>query len=140
MGRFRTFDHTADLGMEVEADSLDDLFATAAQGLVSLVVANPETIRESSERTVRLTAQDLTDLLIGWLSEVLFLIETNHEVYARFAVSVEQRPPRLKANLFGEPIDRQRHVLDHEVKAVTHHGAEIRPTDHGYAARVIVDI
>jgi SHS2 domain-containing protein len=140
MGRFRTFDHTADLGIEVEADSLDDLFATAAQGLVSLVVANPETIRESSERTVRLSAQDLTDLLIGWLSEVLFLIETNHEVYARFAVSVEQRPPRLEATVFGEPIDRQRHVLDHEVKAVTHHGAEIRPTEHGYAARVIVDI
>ena len=37
---FETFDHTADLGLRVTADSLNELFAEAAVGLTSLIVAD----------------------------------------------------------------------------------------------------
>ena len=46
----------------------------------------------------------------------------------------------LKAVIHGEPIDPTRHVLDHEVKAVTYHGVRIVRDEEGYLAEVILDI
>ena len=46
----------------------------------------------------------------------------------------------LKATAHGEPIDPARHVLDHEVKAITYHGLRVEPTTDGWQAEVIVDI
>ena len=46
----------------------------------------------------------------------------------------------LRGEVGGEPIDRERHVLDHEVKAVTHHGLDLRREGGGWVAEVILDI
>jgi SHS2 domain-containing protein len=46
----------------------------------------------------------------------------------------------LKAKARGEPLDRERHELSHEVKAITYHQLEVKQTDQGWQARVIVDI
>ena len=46
----------------------------------------------------------------------------------------------LEAVIHGEPIDPDRHVLDHEVKAVTHHAISIVRDEEGYLAEVILDI
>ena len=35
--------------------------------------------------------------------------------------------PGLQAVCRGEPLDRARHELDHEVKAITYHGLTVRP-------------
>ena len=39
-----------------------------------------------------------------------------------------------------EPIDPARHMLSHEVKAITYHELKVEPTDDGWLAEVIVDI
>ena len=36
--------------------------------------------------------------------------------------------------------DRDRHILDHEVKAITYHGLKVEQNDGGWLAEVIVDI
>jgi SHS2 domain-containing protein len=41
---------------------------------------------------------------------------------------------------WGEPLDRNRHALAHEVKAITYHRLKVEPTDDGWLAEVIVDI
>ena len=46
----------------------------------------------------------------------------------------------LRAEIGGEPIDRDRHVLDHEVKAVTHHGLSLTREGQGWLAEFILDI
>jgi SHS2 domain-containing protein len=46
----------------------------------------------------------------------------------------------LQATVRGEPIDRERHQLAHEIKAVTYHQLEVKETDAGWQARFIVDI
>ena len=43
-------------------------------------------------------------------------------------------------NIWGEPMDAARHTLLHEVKAITHHGLRVEPTEDGWLAEVIVDI
>ncbi len=87
-----------------------------------------------------LQAETPAELLAAWLSEILFRVETSHTLYSRFDVQVADDGHSLHATIAGEPIDRDRHVLDHEVKAVTRHGLELRRQDDGWIAELILDI
>jgi SHS2 domain-containing protein len=46
----------------------------------------------------------------------------------------------LKAAARGERLDPERHVLDHEVKAITYHQLKLEQTTSGWLLEVIVDI
>jgi SHS2 domain-containing protein len=146
MGTFETFDHTADLGLTITGADLDDLFITAARGLMAVVVANPDEIRIDADptdpgETVDLRAGAADELLALWLNELIYRVETRHRLYARFDISVTDSGRSLRGAIRGEPMDRDRHVLDHEVKAATRHDLTLERRDDGtWAARVIVDI
>ena len=140
MGRHETFDHTADVGLRVEGSDLDDLFRTAAEGLMGYVVVNREEVRASESETVDLTDDGPTELLAAWLNELVFRVETGHRLYSGFDVRVEGDGRHLVGTIAGEPIDRGRHVLDHEVKAVTRHGLRLDRLLDKWVAEVILDI
>jgi SHS2 domain-containing protein len=140
MGHSETFDHTADLGLRVEGKDLSDLFETAAAGLFDAIVVNRDSVRESESESISLTAESVPDLFLAWLNELIFQSETRHRLYRAFRVRVDESSPRLDATIAGEPIDRDRHILDHEVKAATHHGLTVRRVDQGWLAEVILDI
>jgi SHS2 domain-containing protein len=140
MGTVETFDHTADVGLRIAGEDLDDLFRTAARGLFGYVVVNLDEVRPDEEEAVALAAESPGDLLVAWLNELIFRLETRHRLYGRFDVRVAVDGRSLEATIAGEPIDRRRHVLDHEVKAVTHHGLTCERSGDGWVAEVILDI
>src|ERR1043166_6149452 len=69
-GSFVEIEHTADLAIEVTAESLGDLFALCAEALFSLI-ADPQTIQPLTEITISTTAADVEELLHAWLTELL---------------------------------------------------------------------
>lgn len=140
MGRIETFDHTADVGLRIEGADLDDLFRTAAEGLIGYVVVNREEVRAAESEPVDLREDGSAELLAAWLGELIFRVETRHRLYSGFDVRVEDEGRRLVGTIVGEPIDRNRHVLDHEVKAVTRHGLRLDRLLGGWVAEVILDI
>jgi SHS2 domain-containing protein len=140
MGHSETFEHTADLGLRVVGRDLSDLFETAAIGLFDVIVANPEDLVSGGSETVSLCAESLPDLFLIWLNELIFRSETRHRLYGQFQVKVDESGPRLEATIAGEPIDRGRHILDHEVKAATRHGLSLLKESRGWVAEVILDI
>ena len=140
MGHFETFDHTADLGLRVVADDLADLFQTAAGGLFDVIVSNRDEVRAIEIEQVSLQAESLEDLLLEWLSELIYRCETRHRLYSAFSVELDEPACALTATISGEPIDRSRHDLDHEVKAATRHGMSVRKEPQGWVAEVILDI
>ena len=140
MGVIEVFEHTADVGLRVRADDLDDLFRTAAEGMFDYIVANRDAVRVASSETVALTSDEPAGLLITWLNELIFRCETKHRLFSRFAVHVSDDGRSLRAEVGGEPIDRDRHVLDHEVKAVTRHGLSLRREGADWVAELILDI
>jgi len=136
---YEVFEHTADLGLRIQADSVAQLFSEAGRGLFSLLVDDMDSVRPLTEHTIDLEAEDLEYLLFDWLNELLFLFETEHLLFTEFDVRIEQK--RLNAVCKGEPVDRQLHHLDHEVKAITYHGLSCRQESSGkWSAEVIVDI
>jgi SHS2 domain-containing protein len=141
MGTVETFEHTADVGLRVTGADLNDLFRTAAEGMFDYIVANRGDVRVGVREAVEFRAESPSELLVFWLNELIFRCETRHTLYTEFAPRVSEDGRWLRAEFGGEPIDRDRHVLDHEVKAVTRHGLELRRDGRGaWVAEVILDI
>ncbi len=144
MGQYELFDHTADLGLAIEGDDLADLFQTAGLALLSVVVANPSGVLDAAAESVKLDAESIDELLVVWLNELIYRLETRGMVFGTFALEISsgESASSLSGTLGGERLDPSRHVLDHEVKAATRHGAFVRRSraDGRWNAEVIVDI
>lgn len=135
---FETFEHTADLGLRVEAADLNGLFAEAGRGLTSMFVDDPQQIRPMQELRLHVDGADRAYLLFDWLNELLYRFESVRLLFCEFDVHVAENG--VDATLRGEPADPDRHQLAHEVKAITYHQLVIEPTASGWRAEVIVDI
>jgi SHS2 domain-containing protein len=135
---YETFEHTADLGLRVRAPDLNALFAEAAEALFSVVVENLESIDETQVLEIDIAGDDREFLLFDWLKTLLYHFDAEHLLFRRFAVHV--REDGLHATAKGESLDRARHELGHEVKAITYHGLRVEETPDGWLAEVIVDI
>lgn len=140
MGSIETFDHTADVGLRIRALDLDDLFRTAAEGMFDYIVVNRGDVKASERESFALEGEDSGDLLALWLNELIFRSETQHRLYSKFDVKVLDEGRKLEAIIDGETIDRDRHVLDHEVKAVTRHALKIDRDGADWVAEMILDI
>jgi SHS2 domain-containing protein len=140
LGTAETFDHTADVGIRVTGADLSDLFRTAAEAVFDYIVANRNDLRVSVREELTLAADSPAELLPAWLGELIFRFETKHRLYRDFDVTVAPDGRSLRAEIAGEPIDRERHELDHEVKAVTRHGLVLERAGDGWVAEVILDI
>ncbi len=135
MERYEFLEHTADVGIRARGKDAGELFANAAAGMFSLIT-DLDAVRVVGEYTVRVEAKDLKALLFDFLSELLYIHETQKLLLCEFEVSV--RDTTVEARVRGEPIDRARHPLHLHVKAVTYHGMVVDP-EKG-EARVIFDI
>jgi SHS2 domain-containing protein len=135
---FEFFEHTADLGLRIRAPTLDALFSEAACALFAAIVEDPAAVEPRQSIDVQLAGDDRAYLLFDWLAELLYHFDAEHLLFAQFAVRVGDAG--LSATAWGEPLDRARHVLSHEVKAITYHGLKVERTADGWLAEVIVDI
>ncbi len=91
---------------------------------------------------VELAADDRELLLVEWLEELVFRLDSESRLFRRAEVELGEDGGRvvLKATLRGETYDPERHPLKVAIKGVTYHGLEVRRTDRGWRARVIFDI
>ncbi len=135
---FETFDHTADLGLRIVAADLNTLFAEAGQALFSIIVDNLDAVSPSNMQTVTIAGSDREYLLFDWLRELLYRFDAEHWLFSKFEVQVGDNG--LTATVWGETLDRDRHQLGHEVKAITYHALKVESTPDGWFAEVIVDI
>lgn len=136
---YETFEHTADLGIRARAGDLETLFAEAALGLFSAAVDNLEAVRPLERFEVRLARPaDLEYLLFDWLNALLYRYDVDHLLFGGFSVTFAE--DAFLGVAVGEPLDRARHVLTHEIKAITYHGLKVERTPDGWLAEAIVDI
>jgi SHS2 domain-containing protein len=135
---YTLIDHSADLGIELGAPTLDALFVEGARALFDLVGTLDATLPVEAA-SICVSGQDVEDLFRAWLSELLFRCFARGCLFSEFRVrSLDAL--RLEAEAWGEPLDPARHTIEREIKAVTFHGLEVRERPGGWTARVIFDI
>lgn len=145
-GGYQEIDHTADTGLRITGETLEELFLQAAEGMFALIRPgnNPLTEEESKKsksrtRKISLTSPDRESLLKDWLAELLYHHSTDHLYFTGFTIhSIGEN--HLDAVATGVPITDETVSAFMDIKAVTYHGLEVRETDEGYEATVIFDI
>jgi len=137
--RIEILDHTADVGIRVWASSLGELLVLAAQAMMQLVV--DETPQDCGvSYTVEISGDDQEQLLVNWLSELNYLLQTERFLFA------DCQEATLTANRFcsqvvGERLHPGQKHLRSEIKAVTYHQIQIRCNAEGvWQAQVYFDV
>jgi SHS2 domain-containing protein len=138
MSRFRILEHTADIGFEAFGATPEEVFENSARALAELI-ADPKTVRPVDEVSIQVQGDGLPDLLVNWLSEILFRHDAEHLLFCDFKVeSLDDHAVSGKA--WGEKFDPARHQTNLMVKAITYHQLSLQQTADGWRAQVYVDI
>ena len=135
---FREIEHTADLGIEVEADSAVDLFSFAGLALFSLMV-RPEGVKARDIREETVSAEGWEALFHEWLSRLLHCFLQDGFIAVTISV-LDIDETHIRARLTGEKLDYERHDFETEIKAVTYHQLSVRQENDRWTARVIFDV
>jgi SHS2 domain-containing protein len=130
-------EHTADVGIIARADTVEDLFAAAAEGMLAFIIDRNDVRPDETRRRI-VEADEREGLLVAWLNDLILLLNADGFVPADVRV-LECTDTRLVADVRGEPVDLARHRFRLDVKAATYHQLEVsRP--NGWRARVIFDV
>ena len=122
MERYILVDHTADMMVKAFGSTLEECFANAAFALFDQTV-DLSNIGTSEETEFRVTGIDEEDRLYSLLSELLFIEDCDNLILKEFEVRFDGDDVVCRAR--GETLDRTRHRVRSEVKAVTYHMMEI---------------
>lgn len=136
--RWEHFPHPADVGIRGIGATKHEAFEQAALALTA-VVADLETVepRDAFQIQIENAPDDL--LLVDWLNRIIYEMQTRHMLFSRFDVYVE--PPLLRARIWGEVVNPDRHHPVVEVKAATYHQAAVYQNENGeWIAQCVVDV
>ncbi|AIJ06370.1 hypothetical protein JH146_1528 [Methanocaldococcus bathoardescens] len=138
---FNYFETTADLGVEAKGKSLEEAFKEGAKGLYNIMV-DIDKVDKKEKIEFEIEGEDLEELLYNFLNELLFYTDVENLVFSDFDVKIEKdnNGYKLKCIAYGEKINKEKHNIKEEVKAVTYHMMEVKQEEDGWKIRYIVDL
>ena len=141
-GKFEFLEHTADILIAAHGQSLEEAFENAALAMFE-VMTDTTKVNPAEEDTVEVDAEDEYALLYSWLEALLIKFEVKGMLYSKFKISnLEDKPEglKLKANVWGEKFNPEKHPQKVAVKAVTYHRMEIIKDIEKVTLEFILDI
>ena len=138
MKTYELIDHTADVGIKAYGKTLGEAFENAARGMFD-IITDKSKIESIGQFDINLKAPDLEQLLVDWLSELLYLHSSQNLVFGFFKIDLDEKNKTLSAKVFGEKLDISKHKIGAEIKAVTYHMLEVR-NKQPHHVQVLFDI
>lgn len=132
---YKLIDHTADIGIKVNAKTLEELFIDSAMGMFDIIGHRNTGVDQKVE--ISLKNEMLEDMLHDWLSELLYIYETDNIAFSKFKFR-KLDESHLKATAYGEVVEPENAKT--EIKAVTYHKLKIKKNKKGYGVEIIFDI
>lgn len=134
--RFEILEHTADIGLNLEGETLEEVFQAAGEGLATIQGAWFPGVGEEREMEVR--AVDNAGLLAAWINELLYLQDAEDAVFGSFQVKrvVEGA---LEAVVRIAP-RAERELEDIAVKAAIYDRLRLERGSAGWTADVYLDV
>ena len=129
---FEEIDHTGDRALQIHGKDLEELLLNAARGLNSILASNQITGPGRQEKFIELEAMDMEDLLVDWLSELVYWAEIKMLIFHECKIE-SVSPNHLRAEIYGAPVKQ----LTKHIKAVTYHNLEIVRSSVGLTATVV---
>ena len=129
----------ADIAFEAYGKNLNELFENAALAIFE-EATDLEKVDEKENKSIKIEADNIENLLFDFLSEILYIKDTDSFLLKTSKVKIDEKKHSLKAELTGEQIDREKHELRNDIKAITLHMFKVEKTKEGFKAVVVVDV
>lgn len=136
----RPIEHTADLGFEVEAASLEECFALVAVALFQTFM--PTRAPSGAPRIavdVEASGTGMEEVLVAWLEELLYLSEVRQLVFENVEVTAVNQA-KVIGRITGWHADQDTAYTGPAVKGITRHGLGLEHIGSMWRARVFVDV
>jgi SHS2 domain-containing protein len=140
--RFEFLEHTADAYVAAYGKTLEEAFENAAYATFE-VMTEAEKIEPKVEENVEVEGFDEQALLYNWLETLLIRFDTAGRLYSRFRIDKIEKTRegyQLKAKIWGETYNPEKHPQKVGIKAVTYHRMEIVKKPEQVTIRFILDI
>ncbi|MGB9664861.1 MAG: archease [Ignavibacteria bacterium] len=134
-------DHTADIGVEVQASSFKDAFIEAIFALLEIIFGKSfkDFDCNANSEIMEISSFDRESLLVDTLNEILYLIDTKKIIPLKpeiFELSINEVKLKYKPFQF----DFKNYPIHLYVKAVTFHQLEINENENQVKIKFFVDI
>jgi SHS2 domain-containing protein len=140
MKEFEFLEHTSDLKFRSYGRTLGEAFGNAGKAVFT-AITDLQKVDTVASRKITLEAENLELLLHDFLSELIYLFSVEELLLAKFDVRIARVDTyQLHATVQGEKINRKKHVLQKEVKAVTYHDMKIEKKIKNWIIEVVCDI
>jgi SHS2 domain-containing protein len=136
MKKYQILEHKADLKIKVFGKTKEELFENAMIGMLKAAKYESTKQLTTKQLTTKIKSMDLPSLLVDFLSEVLYLVETKKLVFEKveFKKFTENE---IEAILIGKPLKR----MGVHIKGVTYHDLDIhQKKDKTWQATILFDI
>ncbi|QEM69275.1 archease [Geobacter sp. FeAm09] len=141
---YRFLDHiaTADVAFEAWGATREELFAAGAEALLHTMVHDPGAVERREHAAIALEEGELDLLLFSFLQELVFLKDARQLLLHPDEVRIAENGGRFRLDsaVRGERIDRRRHPLVVDVKAVTLHRLRVACEAGIWRAVVVLDV
>ena len=139
---YNFFDHTADIAVDVEADTLDELFIASAYAWRDSI-SDDRKSSQSQERSLILSENSLEILLVTFLGELNYLYQSESwmmDSIQYIEIYEEGDVWKLSIKILGGNFNRIDMKLKSEIKAITYHQMEIKEENGKFSTRIVFDI
>lgn len=139
---FKFLEHTADAYIAAYGRNINEAFENAALAMFE-TMTDTSNVESTIEEDVEVLGDDKQSLLYNWLEELLVRFEVKNILYSKFNVleiKEENKRLKLKAKVYGEQFNPEKHKQKVGIKAVTYHRMEIEETSEGATVKFILDL
>ena len=135
---YEELEHTADVKMRITAPDFLSLLAESGDAMASVLYG--DFAKEPETLTVEIEAEgeDSSELVVNFLSELLFLTEVEYLVPLSY--SIAQEGNRVFGTVSGIEFDRTKHAGGICVKGISYSGLSLEETAEGCELTIIFDI
>ena len=122
-GKFEFLEHTADVYIRAHGKTMEEAYENAALAMFE-TITDTDQVTQSETDSIEVEAEDQYALLYNWLEALLVNSETKGMLYSKFQINSWKETAenfKIKAKIWGEKFDPQKHPQKVAVKAVTYH-------------------
>ena len=127
--------HTADIRLQLKADSREELFQAGFEAMNQII--RPGACQKPCpcviNQSIELNSVDNTTLLIDFLSDVLTLAHEHKAVFCEL-IFQEMGSNHLRASIGGRPANG----FEEDIKAVTYHEADVQQNADGHWETLLI--
>ena len=137
---YKFLEHTADLKIIVEENSLERAFKTSVMALKEVIAENIR-VRTTLKKTISVEGEDLSDLLYKFIEEFLFLLDSEDFLVSKIEkleIRENEKGYALTTNVSGDKSSR--YNFSNSVKAITFNDMFVKEEKGKFRIQFVLDV